>query len=312
VATVVMLVILRLGLGCHFFYEGVWKIKHHEEFTARPFLTQAKGPAAEIFYAMLPDLDGKERLALPEAKSKDGFPYFRDRWASLAERFSAKYGVAAEQEKEVQKILTQYDGLLNDYFKENGADIAGYFKSLEQLEADKDDDNFQTRFGKKRLWDRQQDLRRESGKWLSHLDKLDNQILQDLYGVLDDDQLNKGVLVASWNPLNWTRDQQLNFAVTYSLTAMGFCLILGLCTRLAALGGVGFMAFVVASQPNWPTIYPPASAEAGHALLIEKNFIELLALLLIATTAVGRWGGLDYFLYRWIGRPISNWFSQRS
>jgi uncharacterized membrane protein YphA (DoxX/SURF4 family) len=312
VATVVMLVLLRLGLGCHFFYEGAWKIIHHDEFTARPFLTQAKGPAAGLFYAMLPDLDGKERLALPEGNSKWGFPYFRERWKELEERFAAKYGLSAEQDKQAKEVLKQYYGLLDDYYKENGADIAGYFKSLEQFEADKNDGANQTRYGKKRYWDRQQDLRRDSGKWLAYLDKLDAQVLPDLYNVLEEDQLSKGTLVARWNPLNWTRDQQLNFAVTYSLTAIGFCLILGLCTRLAALGGAGFMAFVVASQPNWPTIYPPASPEGGHALLIEKNFVELLALLLIATTAVGRWGGLDYFLYRWIGRPISNWFAQRS
>ena len=35
----------------------------------------------------------------------------------------------------------------------------------------------------------------------------------------------------------------------------------------------------------------------GHALLINKDFIEMLALVTIATTAVGRWGGLDFILY---------------
>ena len=47
-----------------------------------------------------------------------------------------------------------------------------------------------------------------------------------------------------WNPLGWTRIQQINFAVTYGLTAIGACLLLGFCTRLAALGGAGFMCFV--------------------------------------------------------------------
>ena len=61
--TVVLLVALRLGLGCHFLYEGVWKIKHQDEFTAEAvFLTQAKGPAAGMFYSMIPDLDGRQRL----------------------------------------------------------------------------------------------------------------------------------------------------------------------------------------------------------------------------------------------------------
>jgi hypothetical protein len=34
----------------------------------------------------------------------------------------------------------------------------------------------------------------------------------------------------------------------------------------------------------------------GHALLVDKNFIELVALLVIASCAAGRWAGLDYFV----------------
>ena len=58
VLAVVALVALRLALGCHFLYEGVWKITHADEFSAEPFLTQAKGPVSGLFYAMLPDIDG--------------------------------------------------------------------------------------------------------------------------------------------------------------------------------------------------------------------------------------------------------------
>ena len=39
----------------------------------------------------------------------------------------------------------------------------------------------------------------------------------------------------------WSRIEQISFAVTYGLTAIGLCLMLGLCTRLAALGGAAFM-----------------------------------------------------------------------
>jgi uncharacterized membrane protein YphA (DoxX/SURF4 family) len=92
--------------------------------------------------------------------------------------------------------------------------------------------------------------------------------------------------------------EQINFAVTYSLTAIGACLLLGLCTRLAALGGAAFMAFVVMTQPAFPGIYPPDSPIVGHALLVNKDFIEMVALLTIAAIGAGRWGGLDFFLCR--------------
>ena len=102
---------------------------------------------------------------------------------------------------------------------------------------------------------------------------------QGLWRILDDDQRAIGRPTSGWNPLDWSRTEQINFAVTYGLTAIGLCLMLGFCTRLAALGGAAFMAFVVATQPSWPTIYPPAPAVVGHALLVNKDFIEMVALL---------------------------------
>ena len=62
--TVVLLVALRLALGCHFLYEGVWKIKHRDEFTGGSLgvLVAGEGAVAGVFYAMLPDIDGRERL----------------------------------------------------------------------------------------------------------------------------------------------------------------------------------------------------------------------------------------------------------
>ena len=77
--------------------------------------------------------------------------------------------------------------------------------------------------------------------------------------------------------------EQINFAVTYGLTAIGVCLMLGFCTRLAALGGAAFMCFVVMTQPAFPGIYPPDPPVVGHALLVNKDFVEMLALLVIAT-----------------------------
>jgi uncharacterized membrane protein YphA (DoxX/SURF4 family) len=106
------------------------------------------------------------------------------------------------------------------------------------------------------------------------------------------------------NPLTWSRLEQINFAVTWGLTAIGLCLMLGFFTRLAALGGGAFMLFVVMTQPAWPGLYPPDPPVVGHALLVNKDFIEAIALLLLATTAAGRWAGLDYFLHTLFVRPF--------
>jgi hypothetical protein len=58
------------------------------------------------------------------------------------------------------------------------------------------------------------------------------------------------------------------------------------------------------TQPAWPTIWPPDPPVVGHALLINKDFIEMLALLVVASTAVGRWAGLDYFVGNLVIDPV--------
>ncbi len=64
-------------------------------------------------------------------------------------------------------------------------------------------------------------------------------------------------------------------------------------------------------QPAFPTIYPPDPEIVGHALLINKDFVEMMALLVIVTVPAGRWGGLDFFLRRMFRRrfglkPVSH------
>ena len=159
------------------------------------------------------------------------------------------------------------------------------------------------------------ELRGEANKWIKEIEAQERAYAQALYGLLShDDTLVKerqarGLPTSSWNPLQWDREKQIDFAVTFGLTAIGLCLMLGLCTPLAALGGACFMCFVVLTQSAFPGFYPPDPHVVGHSLLVNKDFIEMLALLVIAATRAGRWGGLDVFVSRWILRPL---FSRKS
>jgi len=300
-----MLVILRLSLGCHFLYEGVWKITH-PEFSAEPFLTEAKGPAAPLFYAMVDDIDGRRRLQV--ARDEKGAPLvtaqeYLDKWEALKTRLVNKYQLKNEQVAAADALAKQYEDSLRGYLADNAEEIAAYFGSLDRFEAEKARADNDTPYNKKRVWDKQQELRKKVKGWLSALDGMTVHFTAGLWRLLDEDQRALGYPTSGWNPLDWSRAEQINFAVTYALTAIGACLMLGFFTRLAALGGAAFMAFVVATQPSWPLIYPPAPAVVGHALLVNKDFIEMVALLTLATTAAGRWGGLDFFVHRWFIAP---------
>jgi uncharacterized membrane protein YphA (DoxX/SURF4 family) len=309
-AAVVMLVALRLTIGWHFLYEGVWKFEH-TEFSAEPFLTQAKGPAAPLFYAMVHDIYGRQRLKIEtdpkSGKSSISGKLYLDVWTALDNQVVRKYNLSNEQKQALEKKHKTYAAALDNYLKENLDDIRAYFGSLDRFEAAESAGNNGAAHQLKRRWDRRMELRKEAGGWLAELDALDESYRQVVWSdVLNKDQRAMGDL-----PRAWTQADLLNYAVKYSLTAIGLCLLLGFCTRLAALGGAGFLVSVLLTQPPWPTVYPPAPEVVGHALLVDKNFVEMIASLLLATTAVGRWGGLDCFLYHWFGRRVDAYFAQK-
>jgi uncharacterized membrane protein YphA (DoxX/SURF4 family) len=495
-AAVVLMVILRLSLGCHFLYEGVWKIKH-PEFSAESFLTQAKGPAAPVFYAMVPDIDGRERLkiekllsaqslvdrwrkVLDDSESRYTAParkelaayeekrkklkmelsqadektpaelenaeaepaeqevrlseedeqavrqlqekidqlvrefrtaaepilwehedkleallaknegamlaglesqapvqsapadvkawlsaigdvqneYFtalkdfakeyeniqkavarsvaeaapvyddsaavdklvaRNRlrdpkgnevlratrgiraekffgpWNDLKRKVIRKYGLDDQQQADAEVVYRHYKEAVKSVLADNQADIAVYFQALDRFEKKVAAGNQGAAHQEQRIYDQQQKLRQEVGLWLNGLEAADKGYQDALAGLLTAEQTRKGKL-----PVSWTRMDLINFAVTYGLTAIGLCLMLGLFTRPAALAGGCFMLSVVLTQPAWPTIYPPDLPVVGHALLVNKDFVEMIALFTLAATAVGRWGGLDYFVENYL------------
>jgi len=94
----------------------------------------------------------------------------------------------------------------------------------------------------------------------------------------------------SWSRLDWA-----DFLVTYGLLAVGALLILGFLTRTACLVGALFLFSFYLAMPPLPWLDPSPRAE-GHYLYVNKNIIEMLALLALATTRSGRWLGLDGLL----------------
>jgi uncharacterized membrane protein YphA (DoxX/SURF4 family) len=334
---VLALIALRLALGCHFLYEGLWKVKRSDfrhdamwksekelgdEFRAAPFLTTAKGPVAGFFYSMVPDIDARQRLHVevkPDKTKSINCEGVANRWDRIQQDFVEYYKPAklsdttaatayAKFVKDAEETNVRFHKQLKEYLHDNADDIAAYFGALDRFENDKERDQ-DAPFQKQRRWDRMIELRQEADKWIKNIEGQERAYAQSLYSLLDTDQKQRGLVTSSWNPLQWDRMKQIDCIVTISLTAIGLCLMLGLCTPLAALGGACFMCFVVLTQPAFPTIYPPDPHVVGHSLLVNKDFIEMLALLVVATTRAGRWGGLDIFLNRWIIRPL---FSRKS
>ncbi|MBN2218518.1 MAG: hypothetical protein JW719_14170, partial [Pirellulales bacterium] len=228
---------------------------------------------------------------------------YLDAWDGQRAAAVEKYGLTPEQAHEARRVFRQYAASLDEYFREHGDGMTAYFGSLDRFEQARRAGGDGAAYRKQRDWDQQQTLRAEANGWLADLDAMGEEYRSALWGVLADEQKAAGPI-----PVALTREDLMDFAVTWSLTAIGLCMIVGFCNRLACLGGAAFLVSVLLTQPPWPTIYPPAPEVVGHALIVDKNFVEMVAMLALASLPVGRWAGLDAFLHRWIGQPLMKRF----
>ena len=84
----------------------------------------------------------------------------------------------------------------------------------------------------------------------------------------------------------------------WTITIVGACLLLGFFTPIACLVGAAFLVLTYLTHPPFPWYPLPPNTE-GNPLFINKNVIECVALLVIASFPTGRWMGLDALL--WLG-----------
>ena len=119
--------------------------------------------------------------------------------------------------------------------KENADDIAAYFGALDRFENDPERDQHAP-FQEQRRWDRMMELRGEADKWIKNIEGQERAYAQSLYSLLDDGQKQRGLVTSSWNPLQWDRMKQIDFAVTFA--ADGHRLVLN-ARALYAAGGIG-------------------------------------------------------------------------
>ena len=205
-----MLVLLRIALGWHFLYEGVWKLNHHDAFLAETegFLSVARGPAAGFFNQIVPDVDGRERLQhdleFVEVSDGDKSDEKSDKqlrlatqWETLRNDFVDFYRPSRGKDKNddlygqfkdaAKKVCQRHVHGLEEFVKENGEKINAHFESLdrynEQLKADPSTD-----FMRQRRWDQLQDYRKEAKGWSADLEDREKALKADLMDLLRKDR----------------------------------------------------------------------------------------------------------------------------
>ena len=285
-----MLVVLRVNVGWHFFSEGV---KHYADpqWTSEPVLRGAKGPLAPMFHAYLPDFHGFEKLlhdgkAQSEARSLESWnDAIRQDWDLYRRQFSEHFGLNEAQQKRAEEILHQYQSKLADWAAESHDALATHIHQWQRKETTREKPDSGLPFQKKRLAEKQSMLAGEAGGWLAELKGLERNYDTALDALVDDLQRRQGPLPHHINSIDIVDD-----VMTYAILGIGVLLLLGLFTRLACLAGALFLLSVVMMQPFWVSETQPTF----------NQYVEMFALLTLATTRVGRWGGLDFFLAKLI------------
>lgn len=104
----------------------------------------------------------------------------------------------------------------------------------------------------------------------------------------------------------------IDWLTAWGLTAIGLCLVLGFFTTFANLGAAAFLATFYFAMPPWPGLPEPSMIE-GHYLFVNKNLVEMFAVLALATLPTGHWFGLDRWAEPRLARPLlRRLFSERS
>jgi thiosulfate dehydrogenase [quinone] large subunit len=93
----------------------------------------------------------------------------------------------------------------------------------------------------------------------------------------------------------------VDLITTWGLTTVGVLLMLGLFTRLASLAAIGFLTMFYVATPPFVGYFYSIPSE-GSYLIVNKNLVELFALVVIFLTGSGRFAGLDRLLHMALGR----------
>ena len=127
------------------------------------------------------------------------------------------------------------------------------------------------------------------GALVNPVKSLESQLLSDMDGLLTLEQKAKGPF-----PRPWTAVRVADALTITGLCTLGTLLVIGFLTRIsAATAAVMVLGFYLV-WPPWPGV--PEAPGPDHALVVNKNLIEVAALAALAALPTGRWFGVDGLL----------------
>jgi uncharacterized membrane protein YphA (DoxX/SURF4 family) len=304
-------------------------------FSSAGYFREGTGPLAGIIRKEVGDPDaetlGRLQPLAPSGDSATTPPHSRtppllaQEWSDYVKRFSDYYGLDDRQRQEAEGKLQQAEDAvvlwltredvdektrpIKKTFQSNTIEVkmpmpqrvAEYKAKLDALH-----DTMSNRLflmghdvEGRRLLDTKAEVMRLRSALLTDLDEHTKQLQKSLDGLLTEEQKKqaegKGAAPSPEPPPNRVQ-KWIDLSTMYGLAILGACLVLGLFSRAACLLSAGFLLTTYFCVPPWPWL-PVAPNTEGYYAFVNKNVIEMLALLALATTASGRWFGLDALIH---------------
>lgn len=311
---VFLLLALRLAIGWHFLFEGLHKIHSHmvgptetnRPFTSAPYFAAAEGPFGEYMrktylgdpwetinakatmekpinptdFGRLPADEQAARCPSAAAKELDEVitdPALNQaakatyaRWVYGVDARDAKVnyvsgGTAALTAPSRLAIIEVLKKQVNELEARQAVGLGnGYGMDQTRLKAAKTD-----------LRSAESELAADADAFLTELKKA----------------AKADIPQAGRKPIEWMDEFTM-----WTITVVGACLLAGFLTRPACIVAVGFLALTYLTHPPFPWYPLPPNTE-GNPVFVNKNVIEALALLVVASFPTGKWLGIDALFY---------------
>jgi uncharacterized membrane protein YphA (DoxX/SURF4 family) len=279
--TAIAIIGLRIVVGLHFFHEGITKVRSGE-FSAEPFLQEARGPLRPLYHSLLPDPLGHKRLGVSAGEPWSVQP---DRTLALWQHYRDEAIRSAADDMSRTRIELAYEraaGEFREFIALNETEMNAWLNRPQQ-EANNEPSlpPVDSLLGQARRTDAGN--REKAALWFARVKSMWDNYEAALHEIASESRPVE--LQRPWSPRRSTLDW-INRIVPWFDLAVGAMLVVGLFSRFAAVAGMVLLAGVVLAQPFW----------MPGAVSTFPQWIELAALAVVATVGAGRIGGLDYFL----------------
>ncbi len=321
---IVLLVVLRLVIGWHFFVEGFLKVKSRwigpseisRPFSSEGYFREATGPLGPFLRGLLTNPDdiilsfseipaGVKGVNLPlgiKAPSK-----VREEWNALIGRYETHYKFSKSQIEAALGLRDELEASLVKWilvpheFKTNfptgsvekTISVSERVEEFRQAKAKVDE-------ALKINWSIGKDVEKAMvmqfkaaaammrAELLAEYNANTSTLKTKLDSLPNEEQkLAKGP-IGPKNDFLYISDM----VTAYALLLAGMGMLAGCLTKSACFGAALFLFFTYLLQPSFPWLPAPPMNE-GNYIFVNKNVVECVALLVLASLPTGYWFGVD-------------------